>query len=75
MASCEKCHLSTFRGAVEPIGQPDEAPQEEPRMSVSGDDTEELYRDVQPKTYQVLEEELPKAAASGMLIWKLSSCK
>ena len=52
---------------MEPIGQPEPSPEEPPRMSVSGDG-EELYRDVQPKTYQVLEEELPKAAATGLCI-------
>ena len=38
--------------------------EEPPRMSVS-EAFDENYRDVQPKTYQVLEEELPKAEATG----------
>lgn len=55
--------LTVQRGAVEPIGQLEPPVEEPPRMSVS--DAEDGYRDVQPKTYKVLDEELPKAAATG----------
>ena len=60
-------YVSNFRGAVEVIGgQHLDAPgvEEPPRMSVS-EAFDDNYRDVQPKTYQVLDEELPKAEATG----------
>lgn len=46
---------------------PDEGELEDdnrPRMSVS--DADSPYQDVTPKTYKVLEQELPKAEAAGM---------
>lgn len=55
--------LTVQSGLINPPEYPEAQSEDRPRMSVS--DSDSPYQDVQPKTYKMLEKELPEAESAG----------